>query len=126
MPALAALISYQLKYALSVCLALGTGVYHATKAPVCMDNEVIALFVPTFLGTSGTLPDHFPALFPQPHHSQTTKSASQAVSSVLDEWDGIFQLHPYLEAPYTTLFTSWTELRSAVLRPKLFTFLDLS
>jgi hypothetical protein len=63
LPPLAAFVSYKLKDALSMCLATGAGVDNATKPPVCLDNEVIALFVPTYLGTGWALPDHFRANF---------------------------------------------------------------
>jgi hypothetical protein len=63
LPTLAAFISYELKYALSMCLATGTRVDNATKPPVCLDNEVIALLVPTYLGTGWALPDQFRANF---------------------------------------------------------------
>jgi hypothetical protein len=46
-----------------MCLATGAGVDNATKPPVCLDNEVIALLVPTYLGTGWALPDHFRANF---------------------------------------------------------------
>lgn len=119
LPAFAAFVSYQLKDPLSVCLATGSGVDNATKPPVCLDNKVVALFVTTCLGTSWALPDQFcPALL-QPHHCQ-------AWSSVLDGWDGIFQLHPYSEHTYTLLFNSWTELNIAVRRPNRLTLLDQS
>lgn len=106
--------------------AAGSWVYNATKAPVCLDNEVIALFVSSCLGTYGALSDHFSALFPQPYHVQLASTLGQVVSSIWDGWDGISELHPYLGAPYTLLFTSCTELRSAVPRPKCLTLLDSS
>ena len=63
LPPLAAFVSYKLKDALSMCLATGAWVDNATKPPVCLDNEVIALLVPTYLGTGWALPDHFRANF---------------------------------------------------------------
>lgn len=63
LPPLAAFVSYKLKDALSMCLATGAGVDNATKPSVCLDNEVIALLVPTYLGTGWALPDHFRANF---------------------------------------------------------------
>ncbi len=63
LPPLAAFVSYKLKYALPMCLALGAGVDNATKPPVCLDNEVVALLVPAYLGTGWALPDHFRANF---------------------------------------------------------------
>lgn len=95
LPTLAAFISYKLKYALSMCLATGTGVDNATKPPVCLDNEVIALLVPTYLGTGWALPDQFRANFAQAYRCQ-------ALSSVWDGWDGIFQLRFYFEHSFAT------------------------
>jgi hypothetical protein len=46
-----------------MCLATGAGVDNATKPPVCLDNEVITLLVPTYLGTGWALPDQFRANF---------------------------------------------------------------
>jgi hypothetical protein len=89
LPTLAAFVSYKLKYALPMCLATGAGVDNATKPPVCLDNEVIALLVPTCLGAGWALPDHFRANF-------TQSDGGQAVSSIWDGWDGISQLHSYL------------------------------
>ena len=63
LPPFAAFVSYKLKDALSMCLTTGAGVDNATKPPVCLDNEVIALLVPTYLGTGWALPDHFRANF---------------------------------------------------------------
>jgi len=63
LPPLAAFVSYKLKDALSMCLATGARVDNATKPPVCLDNEVIAMLVPTYLGTGWALPDHFRANF---------------------------------------------------------------
>jgi hypothetical protein len=63
LPTLTAFVSYKLKDALSMCLATGAGVDNATKPPVCLNNEVVALLVPTYLGTGWALPDHFRANF---------------------------------------------------------------
>jgi len=46
-----------------MCLATGAGVDNATKPSVCLDNKVVALLVPTYLGTGWALPDHFRANF---------------------------------------------------------------
>ena len=95
LPPLAAFVSDKLKYALSVCLATGAGVDNATKPPVCLDNEVIALLIPTYLGTGWALPDQFRANFSQAYRCQ-------ALSSVWDGWDGISQLHSYSEHVFDT------------------------
>ena len=63
LPPLAASISYELKNALPMFLATDAGVDYATKPSVCLDNEVIALLVPTYLGTGWALPDQFRANF---------------------------------------------------------------
>ena len=63
LPTLAAFISYKLKYALSMCFATGAGVDNATKPSVYLHNEMIALLVPTYLGTGWALPDQFRANF---------------------------------------------------------------
>jgi len=102
-----------------MCLATGTRVDNATKPPVCLDNEVIALLVPTYLGAGWALPDQFRANFTQAYRCQV-------VSSTWDGRDGISQLHSYSGAAYTHFYITTTELRSAVPRPKRLTLLDRS
>jgi hypothetical protein len=95
LPTLAAFISYKLKYALSMCFATGAGVDNATKPSVCLNDQMVALFVPSFLGTGWALPDQFRANFTQAYRCQ-------ALSSVWDGWDGIFQLRFYFEHSFAT------------------------
>jgi len=57
-----------------MCLATGAGVNNATKPPICLNNEVIALLVPTYLGTGWALPDQFRANFTQAYHGQALSS----------------------------------------------------
>lgn len=57
-----------------MCLATGTGVDNATKPSVCLDNEVIALLVPTYLGTGWALPDQLRANFTQAYRCQAVSS----------------------------------------------------
>jgi hypothetical protein len=53
-----------------MCLATGAGVDNATKPPVCLDNEVIALLVPTYLGAGWALPNQLRANFTQAYRGQ--------------------------------------------------------
>lgn len=46
-----------------MCLATGAGVDNATKPPICLDNEVIALLISPYFGTGWALPDQFRANF---------------------------------------------------------------
>jgi len=100
-----------------MCLALDAGVENATKPPICLNNEVIALLVPTYLGTGWALSDQLRA-------NLTQSNRGQALSSVWDGWDGISQLHSYSGAAYTPFYFTSTELRNAVPRPNRFTILD--
>ena len=59
-----------------MCLAAGAGVDNATKPPICLDNEVIALLVSPYFGTGWALPDQFRANFAQPYHGQALSSVS--------------------------------------------------
>ncbi len=102
-----------------MCLAAGAGVDNATKPSVCLDDEMVALFVPSFLGTGWALPDQFRANFAQAYRCQ-------ALSSVWGGRGGISQLHSYLRAAYTHFYITTTELRSAARRPKRLTTLDRS
>jgi len=57
-----------------MCLATGAGVDNATKPPVCLDNEVIALLVPTYLSTGWALSDQLRANFTQSYRGQALSS----------------------------------------------------
>ena len=96
LPTLAAFISYKLKYALSMCLATGTGVDNATKPPVCLDNEVIALLVPAQMKRADAQ-ELFPLERKPPINKQPTCTAkfkdgllknhsSHITTKTLDHW----------------------------------------